>query len=132
LVEAVVALVVLLAAMVVMTQLVGLAAQQRRLTEQRRVALQEVANQAERLSLAAWDEIAPGKLKGWQPSAELLAVAPEPTCRVSVSDEAGQPPARRICLSVSWTDSAGRELAPVELTIWRLRDVTKPVEEAMP
>jgi Tfp pilus assembly protein PilV len=92
--ELLVSLVILGAAMAALVQLVVLTARQRRSLDQRRVALQEVANQAERLALVAWDETTPEKLKTWQPSADLVAALPRATCQASARDESGEP-ARR-------------------------------------
>jgi hypothetical protein len=129
LVEGMIALVLLVAALVTMAQLLGLAARQRRLSEQRRVALQEVANQAERLALAPWDAVDPGQLQSWQPSDQLLAVVEQPKCRLVVSDEHDLPTARRILLTVHWTDSTGQELPPVELTAWKFRGLSESAAE---
>jgi prepilin-type N-terminal cleavage/methylation domain-containing protein len=126
LIEMTVALVILGVAMVALLQLVAASARQRRTAEQRRIALQEVANQAERLALASWDEIAPGELTTWQPSAELTAVTPQALCRAEVSEDEGPPPARRIRLEVTWQNSAGLEVEPVELTIWKFRPEAQP------
>ena len=132
LIEAVVALVVLMVAMATLAQLLSLAAQQRRLTEQRRLALEELANQAERISLIVWDDVTAEKLTTWQPSDKLLAVMPEPTCRASVTSEPGDLGARRIQLTVAWTDQVGQEIGPIDLTIWRFDDSKQPAKEAQP
>ena len=124
--ELLVSLVILGAAMATLVQLVTLAARQRRSLDQRRVALQEVANQAERLALLAWDETTPEKLKTWQPSADLVAALPRATCQVSVRDESGEPPRRCIRLEVVWTNAAGQEVEPVTLTLWKFGPEAQP------
>jgi hypothetical protein len=119
LLEVGVALVVLSAAMMALVQLVGVAARQRRAADQRLVALQEVANEAERLAVAPWNDLATEKLTIWQPSAELSELLPAADCRVNIREEAGPPAARRIELCVAWTNAVGEQVAPVELTLWR-------------
>jgi Tfp pilus assembly protein PilV len=119
--EVVIALAVLSAAMLAVVKLVGVAAGQRRLAEQRRVALQEIANEAERLAVVPWDELAPDKLKGWTPSPELTAVLPTASCQAEVSEPAGAPISRQIRLAVTWQNAAGQEVKPVELTVWRFQ-----------
>jgi uncharacterized membrane protein len=121
-----VALVILTVAMIALVQLVGTAAQQRRRSDQRRLALQEIGNQAERLSLVSWEEVAPGELASWEPSAGLSAVLPQAACHVEVCDEDGSPAARRIRLSVTWQNATGQRVEPVELTVWRFRPEAKP------
>src|SRR5262245_44270659 len=116
LVELAVSLVVLGVAMAALVQLVSLAARQRRATTQRRIALQEVANQAERIALLPWKETSPDKLTAWQPSAELAEVLPGAQCSIAVSEESNAS-ARRIRLQVGWTNSVGQAVDPVGLSI---------------
>jgi type II secretory pathway pseudopilin PulG len=122
LIEVTVALVVLAAAMLALAQMVTLVARQRRLTEARRMALQEVANQAERVAVMAWDEAAPDKLTAWEPSTDLLAGIPAAQCAIEVTDEPGPPTARRVRLEVRWTDAAGHPLKPAGLTLWKFAE----------
>ena len=124
--ELLVSLVILGAAMAALVQLVVLTARQRRSLDQRRVALQEVANQAERLALVAWDETTPERLKTWQPSADLVAALPRATCQASVRDESGEPARRRIRLEVVWTNAAGQAVEPVTLTLWKFAPEAQP------
>ena len=122
LIEVTVALVVLAAAMLALAQMVTLVARQRRLTEARRMALQEVANQAERIAVLPWDDAAPDKLTAWEPSTELLAGIPAAQCAIEVTDEPGPPAARRVRLEVRWNDAAGQPVAPAELTLWKFAE----------
>lgn len=117
--ELLVALFVLTTAMAALVQLLTVTAAQRRLLEQRRVALQEVANQAERIALFDWQEVTGEKLTTWQPSADLQAVLPQAKCTGEVKDETEQPASRRIKLAVSWTNTAGQPADPVTITVWR-------------
>jgi hypothetical protein len=100
-------------------QILAIAASQRRTTEVRRLALQEVANQAEHIALLPWGELTDDQLAGRKPSDELLAAAPTATLKVTQVEEAGPPAARRIRLAVEWTTPAGDTAQPVQLTVWR-------------
>jgi Tfp pilus assembly protein PilV len=122
LIEATIALVVLTAAMLALAQMVTLSARQRRLTEARRIALQEVANQAERVAVMAWDDAAPDQLTAWEPSAELIAAIPAAECSVAVTDEPGPPAGRRVRLEVRWNDAAGQPVTPAGLTLWKFME----------
>jgi len=126
LLEVGVALVVLAGAMLALAQLVGLTVRQRRITDQRLIALQEVANEAERLAVMPWDELASDQLTTWKPSAELTAVLPAADCRVKVTPEEGPPASRRIALRIAWTNVVGEEVTPVELTLWRYAAEARP------
>jgi Tfp pilus assembly protein PilV len=117
--EMLVALIVIAVAMTALAQLVSTSARQRRSSEARRLATQELANQAERVAALAWEEAAPDKLTGWQPSAELSAAAAAPVCRAAVTDEDGPPRSRRIRLEVSWTTAGGEAVTPLALTVWK-------------
>src|SRR5688572_27806204 len=98
--ELTVALFILTTAMVAIVQVVATTATQRRAIEQRRIALQEIANQAERVALLPWDDTAAEKLTTWQPSSDLSAVLPRATCSVQVANETGPPSSRRIRLQL--------------------------------
>jgi hypothetical protein len=58
--EYVLALGVIMVAAVLLTQLLATAAHQRRLGEQRRLALEEVSNRLERAVLLPWDQLTAG------------------------------------------------------------------------
>ncbi len=120
--ELLVALFILTTAMAAMVQLLAVSAGQRRMIEQRRIALQEVANQAERVALLSWDEAAPDKLTSWQPSAELSAAMPQATCTAEATDEAGPPQARKIRLSVNWPNAGGQMREPIAVTVWKFAE----------
>lgn len=93
--------------------------QQRDLSEQQQLAAVELANLAERAALRPVDEITTETLSQVSLSAAAQAALDEPQLRVSVEDEPGSPPARRILWELSWKDSAGRDVAPVRLVTWR-------------
>ena len=120
------AMLVVSAAMAGLAQLVSLSAQQRRGGEARRLALVELANQAERVAALPWDDAAADKLTGWEPSSEFAAAATSPVCRVKVADEAGPPASRRIELAVSWTPAGGPAVEPVTLTVWKFAQGGSP------
>lgn len=100
-------------------QILAVAASQRRTSEVRRLALQEVANQAEHIVLLPWGELTGDKLAERKPSDELLAAAPTSTLKVTQVEEAGPPTAKRIHLAVQWTTPAGDTVQPVQLNVWR-------------
>jgi len=102
-----------------LVQILAVAASQRRTSEVRRLALQEVANQAEHIALLPWGELTDERLAGRKPSDELLAAAPTATLTVTRIEEAGPPVARRIRLAVQWTTPAGDAVEPVQLTVWK-------------
>ena len=126
LLEVSVALLVLTVAMVALVQLISLSVRQRRMDDQRSLALQELANEAERLAVLPWSELTAERLGSWQPPAEVSAQLPAAKCQVAVQDEAGPPAARRIDLSLGWINSVGESVTPVELTFWRYSPEAMP------
>jgi hypothetical protein len=124
--ELTMALFILTTAITAILQLVAFSANQRRAADERRIALAEVANQAERIALLPWDETAPKTLTNWQPSAELAAALPQAMCRIDVRDEPGPPISRRLRLKVTWTNSAGQEVEPAAVTIWKFAAEGQP------
>ena len=102
-----------------LAQLLFIAAGQRRATEQRRLAVQEVANVAERVAALPWDRLTDDWLAAQTPSAELLAAVPQAQVDYVLSAEPGPPAARRIRLEVTWLNAAGQTVAPAGLTVWK-------------
>ena len=126
LLEVGVALVILAAAMTALVQLLSLSARQRRLDDQRSLALVELANHAESLAMLPWNELTAENLAGWQPSAELAALLPTAECHAQIEEEPGSPSARRIELQIAWTNAVGEQVTPVRLTLWRFAEETAP------
>jgi len=124
--ELTMSLMILGVAMVAVVQLLAAAARQRQAAQQRRVALAEVANQAERISLVSWDDTAIEKLHNWQPSAALDSALPGAQCSIEVTEQAERPRSRQIRLQVAWNDSAGLPVDPVSLTVWKFAREDRP------
>ncbi len=117
--ELVVALFVLTAAMMAIVQLLGVAASQRRTIEQRRAALAEVANQAERIALLRWKDVVAEKLTSWELSDESKKALPRGTTTIEIQEETEPVLARRIRLMVRSPNSTGQELDLADLTVWK-------------
>ncbi len=118
-VEVTMALLILSVAVAGLLKILTVAASQRRATENRRLALEEIANQAEQIALLPWEELTAEKLAARQPSADLLAAARSAQLTLTASEDAGPPAAKRIRIAVSWTTPTGESAEPVQLTIWR-------------
>ncbi|MBW8883213.1 MAG: hypothetical protein JF612_00245 [Planctomycetia bacterium] len=120
--ELMVALFIMTTAMVAIVQLLAAAAGQRRTVEERRIALAEVANAAERVATLSWEETSPEKLATWKPSAEFTAALPQATCAAEVTEESGPPATRRIRLSVTWANAVGQTREPVTIALWKFKE----------
>ena len=124
--ELVVALFVLTTAMMAIVQLLGVAASQRRTIEQRRAALAEVANQAERIALLRWYEVSSDKLMSWEFSDETKKALPRGTATIEIQEESEPMLARRVRLLVRAPNSAGQELDLADLTVWKFAPGGEP------
>jgi type II secretory pathway pseudopilin PulG len=92
--------------------------QQREQARQRQVAVLELANQAERLALRSWEELTPERLQQIELSETARQTLRQASLRVALAEEA-EPLARRITLELSWSDPAGRAVAPLRVVVWR-------------
>ncbi|HEY2415485.1 MAG TPA: hypothetical protein VGI40_24800 [Pirellulaceae bacterium] len=113
------ALLVLITAMTTIVQLLGVAASQRRTIEQRRSALSEVTNQAERIALLPWEAVSAGDLKSWEFSDESKRVLPHGMATMEVEDEDEPVRGRRIRLIVRSPNAAGQVVDLADLTVWK-------------
>jgi hypothetical protein len=126
LIELTVSLLLMTTAVAAIVQLVTTVGGQRRLIEQRRVALREVANRAERIALMPWNETAADELATWQPSDELKTALPKVECVADVTEEMEQPGGRRIRLVVRANDASGQLVEYAALTVWKFRAEEQP------
>ena len=116
--EVTAALLILAFAMTGLAQMLSLSAAQRRASETRRLAQEEVANQAEQVALLAWDETTEARLKAQEISEGLRALVPSAKLSLSLSEEASPPLARRIDIAVGWMAADGA-VEPVRLSVWK-------------
>ena len=123
--EVTLALAVLSMAFVFLAQFLSAAAQQRRASEHRRLALQEVANSLERVAALSWDEVTAERLSAWKPSTALSSNLPQAQLKSLVAIEPGQLEAKRVRIEIAWPDASGQTVEPIGLTtfVYRPREV---------
>jgi len=112
------AMVVLSVAFVMLSQFIAAATQQRRVAEQRRLALQEAANQLERAAALPWSEVSLETLADEKLSALLLQASPQAKVLWFVQEKAGPPVAKRVRVEVAWPNAAGQFVEPIGLTTY--------------
>jgi hypothetical protein len=117
--ELTVALFVMTAAMTAIVQLLAVAASQRRTIEQRRVALAEISNRAERIAFQSWDELLPGEAAPWDLSPASKISLPHATATSEIREQNETVLARQIRLIVRSPNSAGQVVELAELTVWK-------------
>ena len=118
--EALMAIAVAVAVLAGVAQLLALVAQQRRLGEQRTVAVREASNLMEDFVSRAWDEITGEKLAKTEVSEVCRRCLPDAQLRVEVSPE--EDDSRRISIQINWRVATGRPGEPVRLVGWKFRE----------
>jgi prepilin-type N-terminal cleavage/methylation domain-containing protein len=117
LLELVAAAAVLGTVLVVCLQLLAVTTQQRRLADQRRLALAEVENAMERLTVRPWNEL--NQQTTVQLSHSARSRLPAAELKVEVTPSAADPHAKRIAVTLRWKDYSGRITKPVTIVTWR-------------
>ena len=118
LLEAALAMALLLAALAVVAHLLLLAGHQRREADHRALATREAANVMERVVARRWDEIVPEGVRELALSDEARQQLPQPDLEVRVSEDSAELRQKRIDVLVRWQNAAGLPAQPVELAAW--------------
>ncbi len=118
-IEAIVGLVISLAVLATMAHLLALAASQRRVTEQRAVAVREAGNLMEQVMARPWTELASEKLGQLALSESCRQRLPDARLRVEATAEGEPASAQQIRIRIDWQDRAGQRVEPVQLVAWR-------------
>ena len=92
--------------------------QQRRLADDRQLALIELSNVAERLSLVSYEAVTPEHLAGLTLAPPVAAALPQARLSATLADET-EPPAKRVTLELTWKGDGTRPVAPLRLVTWR-------------
>ena len=125
--ELMVALVVMTTAMMAIVQLLAMVASQRRMIEQRRAALTEVANQAERIALLPWNTVqSKVEAAAWEFSAESRTALPQGTATMEIQEETEPAKARRGRRRVRSPNSVGQMIELADLTVWKFAPGGEP------
>jgi type II secretory pathway pseudopilin PulG len=119
--ELVAAAAVLGALLVVCVQLLAATTQQRRIADQRQLALLEVQNTIERLAARPWNELTPQTAAG-KLSPALSRRLPDAELKVEVTASVAEPQAKRIAVSLRWKDYSGQFTKPVTIVTWRWKE----------
>ena len=118
--EVTLALTVLLAAMVLLSQFLIAAKLQRRVGDHRRLALEELSNRMERVRAAKWEGVNALAIEKQSVAPQVLEALPAAELTARVTDEPDPVAAKRIRLEISWEQGEGR-ISPLGLTGWRFR-----------
>jgi prepilin-type N-terminal cleavage/methylation domain-containing protein len=107
--------------LVVCLQLLGAIAEQRRVVDQRQLALLEVQNAMERLVARPWSDLTPKTTAG-QLSPAVRSRLPAAELKVDVTTPPAEPSAKRIAVSLRWHDKSGQFAKPVSIVTWRWKE----------
>jgi hypothetical protein len=121
LMELAVAGVLLTALLTISAQIMTATAAQRRIADQRRLAVFEAANVMERMAAHAWTDLTPEAVAGQQIPTSARKRLPGAELKVEVSSPPADPGAKRLLVSLRWQDDHGRFLSPVTLVTWKYK-----------
>jgi prepilin-type N-terminal cleavage/methylation domain-containing protein len=121
-IEVTMALLVLSVAMILLVKLVTWTGLERREARRRTLAVQEVSNVMERLSLEPFDEVTAARARAIAQERSAEDALPGASWDVDVVDQPDpSAPARRVSLRLRWKHASGDTDKPVELTAWIYR-----------
>lgn len=100
-------------------QAMALVAQQRRASQYRLVATQEVANILEYVAISPYDQLTPEQIDSMRLPAVAEAALPGATLRVDLTTLDTVPPAKRVTVQVAWTGGSGQPVKPVRVVTWK-------------
>ena len=109
-----------LAASILLTQFLVASAHQRKLADQRRLALEELSNRLEQVLAAKWDDVNVAAIERQELSGLVKEGLPAAKLTANVTDESGTAEGKRIRLEISW-EQHGQRVTPLELTGWKYR-----------
>jgi Tfp pilus assembly protein PilV len=119
LLESMVALSVLTMAFTLGAQMLGWSATQRRLTDERHMAMQEAANCLERVRLLKWSELTEQRLAEIELSAEAHRLLRSPRLDIRAAAARGELEERRIEVRITWHTRREQTPLRVQLVTWR-------------
>jgi prepilin-type N-terminal cleavage/methylation domain-containing protein len=125
LVELTVAVLVLAVMVSVCMRFLRALADQRRGLQNRRVAVEEVANVMERLGARPWEDLTPEAIGQVPLSAEAQRAIPGGKLEVDVLRPAGDEGAKRVTVVLRWPTGPEQADRSVRLVAWRYRGVGK-------
>jgi Tfp pilus assembly protein PilV len=121
-IEVTMALLVLSVAMILMVKLLTWSGLERREAKRRSLAIQEVSNVMERLSLERYEAVTPDRAKAIAKSRNAEDSLPGASWDVAVVEELGTPAqSKRVSVHLRWTHASGETDSPVGLTSWIYR-----------
>ena len=121
LVETAIGIALAVVAMMAVAQLVAVVAKQRHETAQFQLAIQEVSNVMERMTVLPWDELTTEAAEQFVASRDSAVALDDPELTITVSDVDDSLPAKRIEVTLAWRDQAHRRVEPVRLVAWKHR-----------
>ena len=119
--EASLAIVVLMGAAVLLAQLLVATSQQRKANDERRLALEELSNRMERILSAKWQDVDAAAIEKEPLARESAEKLPGAKLTASVADEPGPAGGKRVRLAISWENRAGQRVTPIGITAWKHR-----------
>ena len=126
LLEVCVAIFVLAAAMVAVSQFLAVAAQQQRTLGQTALAIREAANVMEHVMSRPWDGITAESVASLKLSSEATRRLRRCRLRIDVTAAKPTPTSKQVVVHIDWLDRAGQRNEGVQLAAWKHQLKDKP------
>jgi hypothetical protein len=108
--------------LVICLQLLTVTAAQRRIAEQRQLAVIELGNVMERLTVRPWGELTSKAGAAVKLSPSVAARLPGADLSIEVTASPADTDVKRIVVSLRWKDRSGQFVSPVKITTWRWKE----------
>jgi Tfp pilus assembly protein PilV len=126
LLELIVAATLLSVVVLTFAPLMGWVSSQQHTVFERQMAMEEVENLAEQITVRPWDEVTPESLAMLTVSDACRRQLSDCRLEVALVEVADAPVSKRVTISLVWKDRAGRDVSPVRLTTWLYRTREAP------
>ncbi len=115
---------VLIGAMLMLClQVLTATAAARRRAETRLIAMQQSANVMERLAAVPWEDLSEENIEKLELEKLVRRLLPDAQLDIELATPPDEPPAKRITVSIGWSDRAGQAVGPVRLVAWRHKGI---------
>ncbi|MBN2295453.1 MAG: type II secretion system protein, partial [Pirellulales bacterium] len=119
--ETVVAIIILITAIVVSTQLLVATSAQHKTMERERVAIIEAGNVIERLAVQPWTKLTTDELSTWKLSPQAEAALPDAKLKIQIQPTSAEakPAGRRLTVIVSYGPKKKQQARSIRLVTWQ-------------
>ena len=102
-------------------QVATVTAAARRRAETRMIAMQQSANVMERLAAVPWEQLSEENIEKLELDKQVRRLLSGAKLEIELATPPDEPQAKRITVSIGWSDRTGQAVRPVRVVAWRYR-----------